>query len=200
LSDAENVPKAISHGDVSNEAPKDKELGTEQGSSVLENWLEIKDVPLQELFEKGWKPRIKTRTNGKRYIMLRYGFKDKETGKWRDTDKSLGLYDPEKWEALMSLYLASMSPKMVPQSFPDTSKKGHGGGAGKPSVLATRVARISPIGPTVHLELRTLQWYEWLRKDASYPGTLDDFINQSVNVLFKEHYNLELAVIEQGEE
>lgn len=131
--------------------------------------------------------------------MLRVEFKDSELGKWRDAEKSLGPYDPERWEALMRLYVSSVPPIRESQ-VPNSILKEHGGGVvAKPSVLATKVARVSPIGPTVHLELRTLQWYEWLRKDANYPGTLDDFINQSVNTLFREHYNLELAVVDQGE-
>jgi hypothetical protein len=181
------------------EVPEDEE-DTNDYKAIIENWAELNDIPLQDLIVKGWKPRIRVRPGGSKSIRLRVFYKDEE-GKWKDSERSLGAYSPERWQALLSMFPKKemypssndSNPKPQADSYQEASR------SPKSSVLATKVARVSSIGPTVHLELRTLQWYEWLRKDVSYPGTLDDFINQSVNTLFKEHYNLELAVIDQGE-
>ena len=70
--------------------------------AVIENWEELKDIPIQEYFDKGWKPRIKTKGTS-RYITLRGRFKDLD-GKSHDSDKSLGPYDPERWEVILSMY------------------------------------------------------------------------------------------------
>ena len=57
-----------------------------------------------ELFKAGWKPSVRTRKkDGYRYIRLRRVEKGSD-GKWSTKEKTLGAYDPERWEALLELF------------------------------------------------------------------------------------------------
>lgn len=199
------------------EAPQETEMeqlvpqsnnsdSSEDQPDILESWTELQrvldGVSTDELFEKGWRPLLKSKPNGKQYITLRLHGRDSETGKLIDTERGLGVHDPEnpeRWETLVALYevskppLPSVSPRSNPQPIPASQLS-------RSSILTTKVARISPIGPSVQIKLGTLQWYTWVQNSAGYPGTLDDFINQSVDTLFRDHYKLELAVVNQKEE
>lgn len=163
---------------------EDEEVPTEQQRIVIDNWDHLKEIPVQDYFDKGWKPRVKTKTNGSRYITIRRRWK--ENGKWLDAEKSLGPYDPERWEILLEMYPRDdiVFPK----------KRSRPSGSRASSVLAARVAKPKPLSSTVHLNIGTLHWFKWLQ-DQGYNGTLDDFINQSVDGYFREHHKLELAVI-----
>ena len=66
-------------------------------------WLvKLKNYPLDELKKKGWKTRIKTKPDGKRYITLVARIKD-DDGKYHATDRSVGPYTLEKWEYVTSI-------------------------------------------------------------------------------------------------
>jgi len=56
------------------------------------------------LFKDGWKPSVRTRKkDGYRYIRLKRAKKGSD-GKWKNKEKTLGAYDPERWEALLELF------------------------------------------------------------------------------------------------
>lgn len=150
---------------------------------VIDNWEELKEIPIMDLFDKGWKPRVKSKPDGKRYITIRNKWKD-DDGKWHDREKGLGPYDPERWEVLLDMYpKEDIFPKRGSPKKPTSS-----------SILASKVAKPKPLSSTVHIELETLQWYKYAQS-IGYPGNLDDFINQAVDEYFREHHHLELAVI-----
>ena len=189
----ELIEEELSNTPVSNQSEDD----------IIENWTELQRVlggaSTDELFEKGWKPLLKSKPNGKQYIILRLHGKD-EDGNQIDTERGCGLHtpeNPERWETLLALYSAAKSP--LPHITPRTNPKPFPS-SDRSSILTTKVTRVTPIGPSVQIKLGTLQWYTWVQTSAGYPGSLDDFINQSVDTLFRDHYKLELAVVNQKEE
>lgn len=192
--------------ELEQEVPQsDNSDSSEDQPDILESWTELQRVlegiSTDELFEKGWKPLLKAKPNGKQYITLRLHGRD-ENGKVIDTERGLGVHNPDspdRWETLLALYEASkpMLPSIAPRT---NSQPLPASQVNRSSILTTKVARISPIGPSVQIKLGTLQWYTWVQNSAGYPGTLDDFINQSVDTLFREHFKLELAVVNQKEE
>ncbi len=176
---------------------------------ILEDWPELQRLleegeAVETLFEKGWRPLLKSKSNGKQYMTLRLHGKNPDTREPIDTERGIGILDPEnpeKWQALVNLYEESKPPlpsairgSSAPQ-IPYSPSTGN-----RSSILTTKVGRIAPIGPSVQIKLGTLQWYTWVQTSAGYPGSLDDFINQSVDTLFREHFKLELAVINKQEE
>jgi len=176
----------------------------EDQPDILESWTELQRVldgaSIDEIFEKGWRPLLKSKSNGKQYIVLRLHGKD-ETGHQIDTERGLGLHDPDspdRWETLLALYEASKPalPSVAPPSHsipaPFTAP------GDRSSILTTKVGRIAPIGPSVQIKLGTLQWFNWVQQVCGYPGTLDDFINDTVDSYFRAHHHLELAVVVQG--
>ncbi len=177
---------------------------SEAQPDLLESWIELQRLldgaSIDELFEKGWKPLIKSKPNGKQYITLRLHGRDPEDGHQIDTERGLGLHNPgspERWETLVALYEASkpalpgVAPRTNRKPLPSTNK---------PAMLSTKVARLQPIGPSVNLELETLSWYMWAQKSKGYPETLDTFINECVSILFKDFFRQELAVVKRREE
>ncbi len=183
--------------------PQEIQETIEEQPDILESWTELQRVldgaSTDEIFEKGWKPLLKSKSNGKQYIVLRLHGKD-ETGHQIDTERGLGLHDPEspdRWETLLALYEASNPlPRVAPPSrsvpAPFTAP------GDRSSILTTKVGRISPIGPSVQIKLVTLQWFTGIQQVCGYPGTLDDFINDTVDSYFRAHHHLELAVVVQG--
>jgi hypothetical protein len=182
---------------------------------------------IEDIFEKGWRPVLRTKKrNGKQYMVLRIQGKDPATGKPIDTERGLGLHTSLRWSTLWSLYtennqpqeedaqteftqelpsvipteqssISSIDPEAPepPENIPTNQPP-----IGRSPVLTTKVARLTPIGPAVQINLGTLQWFNWVQNSKGYPGTLDDFINQSVELLFTVHYNKEIAVVDRMEE
>ena len=169
-------------------------------TDIFDDWSELQRVtreagePIETFSEKGWRLFLKNKPNGKQYITLRLQGKDPETGKHVDTERSLGLFDPEnpeRYHALLEMFPGKL-PTIVPKSESSQSQ------ANRSSVLTTKVGRIAPIGPSVQIKLGTLQWFNWVQQVCGYPGTLDNFINDTVDSYFRAHHHLELAVVVQG--
>jgi len=206
---------AITKGEV----PQEPELGQDgsqgqksensEGSidDIVENWEELQDVlegtSIDDVFEKGWKPLLRTKPNGKQYMVLRLHGRDPGTGKYRDTERGLGLHTSTRWDTLNALFEESHSalPSVIPRdsSLPSiTTDSQTTNQTGRSPVLSTKVGRVRPIGPSVEIKLGTLQWFNWVQQDCGYPGSLDDFINDTVDSYFRSHHHLELAVVVQG--
>ena len=196
------------------EDPKQDETSENSDNSIdgiIEQWEELQRVldgeSVEELFEKGWRPVLRTKHNGKQYMVLRLHGKDPETGRTVDTERGLGLHISARWDTLRAMYEASKPalPSVIPP--PDPSEQLLTPDArqlvttpsNRSAVLTTKVARVTPIGPSVQINLGTLQWYNWVQTSKGYPGSLDDFINQSVELLFTVHYNKEIAVVDKME-
>jgi len=206
-----NRKKEVPQETIMDEEASNESVPSEarEPTDVLNNWPELQRLvvdgePIGSLFEKGWRPLLKSKPNGKQYMTLRLHGKDPESGEMIDTERGIGILDPEnpeKWETLVTLYEDSKPPlpsvAKSPYAPPNTSQSST---HNRSSILTTKVGRIAPIGPSVQIKLETLQWYAWVQASAGYPGTLDDFINQSVDTLFRDHYKLELAVVNQKEE
>ena len=185
----EKVPQSGEQTDIFDDWPELQRVTQEAGASI------------ETFSEKGWKPFLKNKPNGKQYITLRLQGHDPDTGKHVDTERSLGPFDPknpERYEALVEMFPGKL-PTIAQKSDPPPPPRDSQGNL-RASVLTTKVGRIAPIGPSVQIKLGTLQWYAWVQQAAGYPGSLDDFINETVDSYFREHHHLELAVVIQGEE
>ena len=180
---------------------------------ILESWEELQGVlkgeTIDEIFDKGWKPLLRTKPSGKQYMVLRLHGKDPKSGRMVDTERGLGRHTSERWDTLKALFEASRPalPDVIPQdnsqqvdfSQPDSTQfTTTRNKSSTSSALTTKVARVRPIGASVEIKLGTLQWYNWVQRDCEYPGTLDDFINDTVDSYFRVHHHLELAVVVQG--
>jgi len=175
------------------------------------NWPELtrlleNNEPVESLFEKGWRPLLKSKPNGKQYMTLRFHGREKDSGEMMDTERGIGILDPEnpeKWDALIALFEESKPPLPSTENrTPNTQSPPITGSStsnsNRSSVLSSKVARVAPIAPTVQINLGTLQWYNWVQQVCGYPGKLDDFINDTVDSYFRAHHHLELAVVVQG--
>jgi hypothetical protein len=141
---------------------------------IPKRWITLH---VDKLIEEGWKPRIKRR--GKiQYLTIRLG----------NDERSLGHATKERITLFTDLF-PKFKNSLVWQADEDD-----GSGKGGPRILATRIAKPKPLGSTVHLNLRTLQWYTYCQS-LGYPGDLDAFLNSVVEEYFEKYHNLELAVV-----
>jgi len=204
LAKKEKIPQeaVLEQENSQEELPENSEKSLDD---LLEGWAELQRVldgaSMDELFEKGWKPILKNKPNGKQYMVFRLHGRD-ENGHQIDTERGLGSYNPDRWDTILALYEASKPelPRIVSRSSNQFATSNSTLSGNRSSILTTKVGRVTPIGPSVQIKLETLQWYTWVQNSAGYPGTLDDFINQSVDTLFREHFKIELAVVNLKEE
>jgi len=182
------------------EAEKESLEGTEEAKTILENWEELKELPLQDYFSKGWRP-LKKRQKYGLMIYLRKQWRDQDG--WKEATKSLGPYDEGRWRLLLEMFPHKINPTSTESESlnSETESLGTRESLSQPritkgsSVLGTRIAK--PLPATVHLDLETLQWYQWLQQNTDYKGTLDKFLNEAVKGYFREYQKLELAIIIQ---
>lgn len=203
----ETIVKQVPNEENEDSASVDASESSREPEDVIANWPELQKLlkgehTLEELYEKGWRPVIKTKKNGKQYMALRFHGPNPITGDTMDTERGLGLLNPEdpiRYETLMSLFPQKDNslPLDVSKS-PDSSNSTTRSNKDRSSILISKVARVTPIAPTVQINLGTLQWYTWVQQVCGYPGKLDDFINDTVDSYFRAHHHLELAVVVQG--
>ncbi len=51
---------------------------------------------------------------------------------------------------------------------------------------------------SIKLEPETLQWFAWICSTAGFTGSLSDFVNESIQTLFTNHYKLDICVIDNS--
>jgi len=190
------VPKE----DVIEEAVPDE---SKEPDDVIANWPQlqrlVEGTSVEELFEKGWTPSIKTKPNGKQYITLKINGKDPDTGKRIDTERGLGVLDDKtaiRWETLRGLFPEKVLLPTVIRRSTDSPIPPASSISNRSSITSTKIARVTPIGPSVNIELETLSWYMWAQQYRGYPEPLDTFINACVATLFREHFHKKLAVVD----
>ena len=143
---------------------------------VPKQWL---NLDLNELVEKGWRPRIKKKGN-KNYLNLRFGNQERSLGP--ATEETLDLFQK------MFPDIHAMLTKHL-QGTDDTSR------VQGPKILATKIAKPACLGSTVHFSLRTLQWFEYFQRDLGYPGDLGQWLDNLVGEYFDKYQNIELAIV-----
>lgn len=141
---------------------KPPETAIEEPPSVPKKW---KELPIADMIDKGWRPRIKEKQDGRTYITLRFG----------NQERSLGAYSDQNWKLLLDMY-----PKLK-SMIRDRGK----GLRGKGSLLATKIVKPKPLRGTTDISLETLAWFEWAQS-RGYPGDLGDFINEIVQEYFRK--------------
>lgn len=137
---------------------RDEGSEAEKKPEIPENW---KELPLADMVDKGWRPRIKEMKD-RAYLTMRYGTQE----------RSLGPYTQEKWNLLMAMF---PKLKILTQKAPPPSEG---------SLLKVEIGKPHPIRKTADISIQTLAWYEWAQ-NRGYPGTLGDFFNDVVADYFK---------------
>jgi len=82
----------------------------ENKAEIPEEWAEI---PIQDYFDKGFKPTVKT-VKGHRYIVLKKG----------RYEKSLGPYTDERWELIVSMYPKKLELPPIEERIKELKEKG----------------------------------------------------------------------------
>ena len=185
----------VKRKDVSTEehSPTDQaeeKAGTESSAGfTINDWPELKDIPIQDLLAEGWKPRVKTKPDGKRYMSIRHKWKEEETGEWSEQEKGLGVFDPERWELLLSL----CPPKIgFPQTYHSRSQK-------ESSLLKTTLARPKAIPPSVPVDSDLIEYYLYFQRKG-YGGDLGDWMKECIrNYLIGNGLELAVVVRSDGE-
>jgi len=172
-------PSEVPNKEVPDEKDLDKEKITK---AIVENWDELNEIAIQDYFSKGWRPRIKTKPDGTRYITIRGRSRD-DDGVYHDSEKSLGPYDPERWEILLSMFpkLSSRSHIPVP-----TDQK-------PPSILSTRIGRHKAIPASLSIDTDILTYYEFFQRKG-YMGTIDEWIHECLRNYFIQNF-MEIGIM-----
>lgn len=146
---------------------------------VLEGWEEAKRIPLQDYFDKGFKPRVKTDRNGRQYITLRKG----------NREKSLGPYREDRWFLLTDMY-----PKKRPAPSLPVSPRATG-------LLSAKVEKPKPIPTRIGVSMEALQYYRWCQQKG-YGGDLSEWLEEIIHNYFVNEKGIQLAVVidRRGEE
>ena len=175
------------------EIPEETE-STLDYETILKNWPELMEIPIQDYFDKGWKPRIKKKKDGSRYITVRHVWKEEEG--WHDAERSLGVYDPARWNVIMSMF---------PKKFPKTStlpnatpSEGKGKGWGS-KMLSTTVARHKAIPTSFLIDTDILDYYEYF-VTKGYDGSLQEWMHECIrNYFLGNQFKLAILVKPIGE-
>jgi len=158
---------------------------TEKIKQVYEDWDQLQSIPIQDYFDKGFKPYKRIRGDYM-YITLKKG----------KFEKSLGPYSEERWQLLMS-----MMPKKEDDAYlsrvPETKRVGK---KRKGNILGIRINKPSVIPTTFKPSLDTLYYFK-LAQNYGYDGSFEDFINETVKAYFLRNGlvpGLILTVEEEG--
>ena len=82
--------KKDSEGETPPEGEQVPTSNEESEESILAEWSQLKEIPIDQYVEAGWRPRVKSKKDGKRYISVRHREKDPQTHKYVDREKNLG--------------------------------------------------------------------------------------------------------------
>lgn len=178
------------NNDEENNERDEKESGQSKavniGDSTSPNSMQLpeqwKNLPLQEMVDKGYKPRIR-RMRDQEYMSLRKG----------KNERGLGLYSVEKWDLLMEMFpkLQDDSQDDIAEGLPISQKPNHLVGSG--GLLGTKMKRPDSLSGGIGFSLETLKWFEW-SKSKGYKGNLSDWVDNIIQDYFTEH-GYALAVV-----
>jgi len=175
----------------SEDLPKPKETIAEESESkpdaladtdepmIPEEW---KDLPLEQLIDDGYSPRIK-RVRNIEYIVFRKG----------NSDRSVGRFSPERWSLLMELFPqlreSSLKETVPEESVPFTVPPG--------GLYGARVAKPEALQERLGISLETLQLYEYF-KSKGFEGKLGDFISECMHYYFVEQGLCPVIIIQKA--
>lgn len=142
------------------------EVPREEGSDELPQ-------ELRDLLIKGWKPRIKKK-GGREYIALR-GTSQDSTGADYKTERTFGLFDPQKWE-LITKFLDSDELHAIPVPPKEPTTR----------ILASGIGRHKLIPATLHFDTDILEFYEYCQSKG-YNGTLEEWLHECLRNYFVQN-------------
>lgn len=166
------------------EVPPDTGTPDEEKAKTGKQEREIparwKELPLADLVDKGWMPRVK-KTRGIEYLSLRRG----------NNEHQLGPYTPERLELLLEMFPQLRDGPPIPRS-PNPST---------PNLLTASLAKPAPLKGPIEASLEVLDWYRWAqtRDGIKFDGSLSEFINEVVLNYFHEHGFEYEVLIRKGE-
>ncbi len=178
------------------EVPENSKKGTEleEGTPSPEDPLkDLRDIPFDELREKGWKPRIKEKPDGKRYITLQ-GRLLRTDGKKHTTDRGIGAYTPERWE-YVSQFFSDRSEEQESSEGTDADIGTEESGVKEreiklpdkgASMFRTVVRRHGAIPPSVTYGTDIVLYFETFQA-LGYSGTIDQWTQEIVRNYLAEH-------------
>lgn len=143
---------------------------TETGE--IEVPLRWNQLPLQQMLNDGWMPRIR-KIKGREYLTLRLGNKEKSLGPCSDEIINLFL------DKFPQVTIADFERRQAPH---------------KSALLDARIAKPAPLKTHVQISLLALRYYEVL-KENGYPGELSDFINEIIVTHFQKCHGIVLPVV-----
>lgn len=152
---------------------QEKEKGWEGSKSlILEGWDELKKVPVHDLLDKGYKPRVKTDKEGRQYITLRKG----------NRERGLGPYIEDRWFLLMD-----MLPKKFPvPKFPSSPRS--------TGILSSKLEKPKPIPTRIGVSMEALQYYRWCQQNG-YDGDLSEWLDEIIHNYFVLEKGIQVAVV-----
>ena len=188
-----NIPnkenEEIKNGENMEEGIGKKESTETEEGNVIEEWDQIKQYPIQDLFSQGYRPYKHPSKTGKFYISLKKG----------RHEVSLGLYTDERWNLLRSM----MPEKMNISSFlPNKKETIVEGKRERKNILATEVSR-PPVIPTRFTPSLDTIYYFKLVQNYGYEKSFEDFVNETVKAYFLRNGlvpGLILTVEEEGKD
>jgi len=187
MSDEETEKKEDEFGNKSGNKETESMPGSTPPSS-LEMPEEWKSIPLVDMVDKGWRPRVR-RIRDKEFISIRKG----------KLERGLGAYTVERWELLMEMFpkLTVSSQDSIVEGVPISQRPEHP--IASAGLLGTRVRRPEALSDRVGFSLETLNWFQW-SKNKGFTGTLSDWLDNVVHNYFSEHGLQPVVMIEQIED
>lgn len=167
-----NVAKEVSTENPQKESNRVQE---EEEVVIPDEWSEHN---FQELYEAGWKPRVK-KSKGRPYISLYKGNKN----------RGLGLYDEERWDLISRLF-----PKKIKISNELPDSKVYKVPKHPLSIMSTTMKRADWAPKTFIPTVDTLKWFETLKLTGS-PVGFDEFINDIVETHFTQCHGLKFRIV-----
>ncbi|MCJ7635672.1 hypothetical protein MUP77_25180 [Candidatus Bathyarchaeota archaeon] len=166
---------------------KSEQSEAESIPDSLEMPEEWKSIPLADMIDKGWKPRVR-RIRNKEFISIRKG----------KLERGMGAYTPERWDLLIELFpkLTANFPDPIAEGIPISQTPERS--IASAGLLGTKMTRPEALSAHVGFSLETLNWYEWT-KSKGFTGTLSDFVDSIIHNYFSEHGLQPVVMIERIE-
>jgi hypothetical protein len=173
--------KKGSRGEVPPEGEEVPASNDETEESILAAWSELKGIPIDQCVDEGWRPRVKSKTDGKRYITIRHREKDPQSNKYLDKEKSLGPYSLERWELITKLFPSNYPREHKPRTFEQSP------------ILKTTLSRPKAIPSSIPVDSDLQEYYLYFQKKG-YTGDMGEWMKECIRNYLIDH-GIEIAVV-----
>ena len=147
---------------VRDEEPRNGEPWEEEPEELRNREVPPDWAGVPELLERGWRPYVRRKPNGRRYITLKRGSRE----------RSLGPYTEERWELITSMHKAQLQ-----------EGSGEKGGRRTRDLFAMEIVRPPILPLKFSPSIDTIYYYKLLQEHG-YEKGFGDFINEVVKAYF----------------